>query len=168
MEVLNELFPKMGLECRGSIVFIHLACCDGDPNSFEVEHLKSAEPQDRLCSGVVHLWSGLVQRERGGELEYSDPTTMSYRVASAPYVHRIMEHPGIRIVLYRDQDPESVEQTVRPGNWREVGRDTIEAEEHRDRMISRIGPHLYVFEPIAESTAAVPVAGPSAKMQIRV
>lgn len=34
--------------------------------------------------------------------------------------------------------------------------------------ISVIGPHLYVFEPIAESTAAVPVAGPSARMQIRV
>lgn len=66
MEVLNELFPKMGLECRGSIVFIHLACCDGDPNPFEVEHLKSAEPQDLLCSGVVHLRSGLVQGERGG------------------------------------------------------------------------------------------------------
>lgn len=59
---------------------------------------------------------------------------MSYRVASAPYVHRIMEHTGVRIVLYRDQDPELVEQTVRPGTWQEVGRDTIEAEEHRDRM----------------------------------
>lgn len=53
---------------------------------------------------------------------------MSYQVASAPYVHRIMEHTGVRIVLYRDQE------TVRPGNWQEVSRGTIEAEERRDRM----------------------------------
>ena len=134
LNVFQKLLPRISMECRESIVFVHIVIGNGEgPHSLEVQrqfarlsHLSNLKTA--YSSGVLkETWTE-------GEDENED-RELSFRGGSMTYLLKTLEYRGIRTVLYLERYSEAfVQDSVMSGRWIGLGRDTVEAGEDRDRM----------------------------------
>ena len=134
MKVIQKLLPKMRIDCRASILFVHLVIGnDGGPHSSEVQRQFASLSQ--LSNLKTAYISGILDENLTKDEDDDERMGLSSRGRPTLYLLKTLEYRGIRTVLYLEQYSENLERNcVRYGKWQELGCDTAGAEEDRDRM----------------------------------
>lgn len=164
MGVFKRFSPEMSLECRRSVLFVHIAIGKEGPWSLEVQEqfarLGSLPGLETVyVSGVLDdADDGVDDDEDEGpatDCEYRARMALSYRGRSTMHLLKTLEFRNIRSVLCLDAYSERFARVnVRAGRWRKIARcgDAVKAKEDREMMreflgTAELGRWLYVFEP---------------------
>ena len=131
MNVIQKLLPEMRISCRASVIFVHLVIGNGDSSEVQ-RQFASLGHLSNLKTAYI---SGMLEETLTEDDKDNERMGLSFRGVSTSDLLPTLECRGIRTVLYLEHYSESFERkSVRFGKWQELGRDSTEAEEDRDRM----------------------------------
>ena len=118
MKVFQKLLPRIILEWRELMVFVHLFVGNGGgPYSSEVQQQFAS--LSHLSSLKTAYISGVLDDPSAQWEEDDERLGLSYRGRSTAYLLKTLEYRGIRTALYLEQHWESFERdSVRSEKWR--------------------------------------------------